>query len=477
MNKILKQICLAALIIGGASACNKYLDVKPETRLPLTDAFSSEAGYMNQLNGVYLSMTTFDMYGGKMNMLIPEILAQRYFQGSNYDYRDLALYNYTESNTKGLMKGVWSDLYRQIANINLILDNIDTQKQLFSGYNYNLIKGEALALRTFLHFDALRLFGPVYGSNDSANMSIPYYSYQSLMARPYLKANDLMDSLQSDINKSLVLLAKDPVITYGPGGDTSHLFTSSRKTRFNYYAAKTLQARMLLYRRDKAGALAAAQEVIAIQPLRFPFTGTTDANVKADPSLLGDCVFQLENIKLPLVYNELFSYALQPASILAPRLDILNGIYTETSDVRIKTAIWSAPPDGSSSGKCFFKYVPIYWGDSQLNIMMPILRAAECYLIAAEAAPDKATGIQYLSTLRIARNTQAVLPSANLTTELTREYRREFYGEGQLFYYYKRMNTASIPDQTTTTTSATVKMSRTQYVVPLPDEEKIVHQP
>lgn len=477
MNKLLKHICLAACILLVGSACNKYLDVKPETKVAMEDAFATEGGYMTQLNGVYLSMTSFNMYGGMLSMAIPDVLAQRYFQGSTYAYRDLATYSYTEKGAKESLKTVWSGLYTQIANLNLILDNIDRQQKIFSGDNYHLIKGEALALRTFLHFDVLRLYGPIYSSIDSNAVSVPYYSYHSLAARPYLPANQLMDSLQADISKSLVLLANDPVMKYGAIGDTSHTFTSFRKSRFNYYAAKTLQARMMLYRRDKAGALAAAKEVIAVQPSMFTFTDTKDASVKADPSLLGDCVFQLQNIKLPDSYNLLFSYAQQPGTLLAPRLDILNSIYSESSDVRIKSSVWNAPPDGSGSGKCLFKYAPIYYVDEQLNVMVPMLRASECYLIAAEAAPDKPTGMQYLSTLRLARNTQAVLPTANLATELTREYRREFYGEGQLFYYYKRLNTASIPDQTVTTTNATIKMGRAQYVVPIPDEEKVVHQP
>ena len=50
-----------------------------------------------------------------------------------------------------------------------------------------------------------------------------------------------------------------------------------------------------------------------------------------------------------------------------------------------------------------------------------------------------------LNTLRVARNLPALneLP-ADYYTELVREYRREFMGEGQLFFLYKRLNRSTI---------------------------------
>ncbi len=53
------------------------------------------------------------------------------------------------------------DEYKIVADVNSILQKIDQQKALFTGDNYRLIKGEALALRAFAHFDVLRMFGPM----------------------------------------------------------------------------------------------------------------------------------------------------------------------------------------------------------------------------------------------------------------------------------------------------------------------------
>ena len=53
---------------------------------------------------------------------------------------------------------------------------------------------------------------------------------------------------------------------------------------------------------------------------------------------------------------------------------------------------------------------------------------------------------------------------------LTLEYRREFFGEGQLFFYYKRLNEERIPDAVSDWENE-VRMTKTEYVVPLPESE------
>lgn len=46
--------------------------------------------------------------------------------------------------------------------------------------------------------------------------------------------------------------------------------------------------------------------------------------------------------------------------------------------------------------------------------------------------------------------------------EIQKEYRKEMYGEGQLFYFYKRNNVVTIPD------GVGNPMSEAKYVFPLP---------
>ena len=60
------------------------------------------------------------------------------------------------------------------------------------------------------------------------------------------------------------------------------------------------------------------------------------------------------------------------------------------------------------------------------------------YLIAAECCPDPKVGRDYLNVVRSARNVKNVEDEVDLMTAIEQEFRREFLGEGQLFFYYKR---------------------------------------
>lgn len=68
---------------------------------------------------------------------------------------------------------MWCGLYNAIANTNKLLEEIEGKESMFTGINYDMIKGEALALRGFLHFDLLRLFGASYAENPK-KAAIPY---------------------------------------------------------------------------------------------------------------------------------------------------------------------------------------------------------------------------------------------------------------------------------------------------------------
>jgi hypothetical protein len=59
--------------------------------------------------------------------------------------------------------------------------------------------------------------------------------------------------------------------------------------------------------------------------------------------------------------------------------------------------------------------------------------------------------------------------TATLTAELQKEYQKEFFGEGQLWYYYKRRNLSPIPNPTVA--SGNITMNATKYVFPLPLSE------
>ena len=74
MRKILLLLCVSILFSG----CENFLDINPDSEVVNDDMFNTAEGVEDALYGVYMSMVKEDMYGGKMSVLIPEILAQNF---------------------------------------------------------------------------------------------------------------------------------------------------------------------------------------------------------------------------------------------------------------------------------------------------------------------------------------------------------------------------------------------------------------
>lgn len=61
---------------------------------------------------------------------------------------------------------------KNIANVNTLIQYTDLKREVLGDY-YEVVKGEALALRAYMHFDLLRLFAP-YDFTAEAEPAIPY---------------------------------------------------------------------------------------------------------------------------------------------------------------------------------------------------------------------------------------------------------------------------------------------------------------
>ena len=95
-----------------------------------------------------------------------------------------------------------------------------------------------------------------------------------------------------------------------------------------------------------------------------------------------------------------------------------------------------------------------YATNANLANVLPMIRVTEMYYIAAEcatAALDSLKATDLLDSVRVHRNlpkyTLAALKRDSLNIEIRKEYQKEFLGEGQMFYFYKRKNLpfASLP--------------------------------
>ena len=101
-----------------------------------------------------------------------------------------------------------------------------------------------------------------------------------------------------------------------------------------------------------------------------------------------------------------------------------------------------------------------------------MLRLSEMYYISAECTEDIDKAIDRLEEIWRARGYG--YPGLGITTHedvmefIAQEYRREFYGEGQLFFWYKRNNYTSIPNSKVDISNRLEEV----YVLPIPEDEE-----
>ena len=487
MKKIYKIVTVLFLSLTLTSCLNEWLTVNPKTDMTRDILFSTESGFKDALTGVYIQLKNSAGYGENLTMTTLEYLVSSWDVTTNTTQQRLTQFLYTDAGVEGVMSSIFSQHYSVIASINAILDQIDGKKDLFTTDKmYELVKGEALALRALCHLDVLRLFGPVPSVTNDDNI-LPYVKTLSREAVPHINYNAFKAELFKDLNDAEQLLkVADPVQSYSmfdlrrPGPTYTFnpvdTYFGFRHIRMNYYAVKALKARAYLWFGDNENAFANAKEVIdAKNPDgSTKFTLGTSADMTAgNLNLPSEQIFGIYEFSLLNKYNNMYANGTLKKG--SAETTIKSQLYGNTgTDIR-ETYLWELITQANQAKTYIIKKYKVVDAPSNMTVdyrQIPLLRIAEMYLIAVEAAPSLGESQAYWSTFRTARNISvSTLPTdpAMLKDEVMKEYRKEFYAEGQAFYNYKRLNLPKNKILYASTSSSVVL----NYVVPLPKTELI----
>ncbi len=481
------------MLLGSFASCGKWLDIRPETQVDQDELFSTQTGFEEALIGIYTRCTENDLYGKELTIGTPEVLAQNYNTGFRdpYGYEQTSRLLYNDGHFIARKDDIWKGLYHAIVNCNVILEHIDKRPQLFSPGMQALIKGEALALRAYLHFDALRLFAPSFASGPQAE-GIPYVTQYGNLTTPIATVSSVLDSVIKDLVLAKQLLNEDPIrdagyiVGYPTVSDTlknteardPNLFLQNRRHRMNYFAVSGVLARVYLYKQDKANALIQANEVIGAR--KFPWTANADFlaidDDKKDRILYKELVFAWYIPNKNFDYNDGWFRAGNSGMHLPQ--DAGRAIYevagAGATDQRYRQWLTTTSSNNVFSTE-IHKYRRNRFSDSeQANLhylMAPALRISELYYIAAECTypSNPVAAAALVDEVRTVRGIGEPLSAANeeqFMDALVREYRKELFAEGQLFYTYKRLN-RSFP----TLNGVPIPASNAVFVLPLPNDE------
>ena len=191
----------------------------------------------------------------------------------------------------------------------------------------------------------------------------------------------------------------------------------------------------------------------------------------ADRVFFDEIVFGLRNSRVTRLYSSYFNgNTLSSEMLLAPlNSQILKIFENNRDDYRYVAFFSTLLTAGSSAYNLFEKYKSTV--DSLSSNLMPMLRISEAYYIAAECEPEPEEGMQWLNQVLVHRGVKEMTNSSLLASTLEKEYIREFWGEGQLFYYYKRLKYSEIIDSDDPQYVSMRTMGVAEYQPQIPESE------
>lgn len=481
-------IVLTGLLLG---SCNSWLDIAPKMEVERDEIYGSEDGFKDALSGCYALLKSDELYGRTLAWESVEYMSQHWVTGSSSD-REFRLFNYEDEYVKSVFKNVYSSLYKVIAQANDMLRFLDKQGDeiIYKDKTLMRLKGEALGIRAYCHFDLLRIFGEVPGGKATIHVSLPYAEVASEERIPAYDYDTYTQMLLRDILSAETLLEmSDPVTeyTFAELNDPAKLGMEAddafRRLKFNYWAVKALKARFYLYTGNTDLAYRTAMEVIEAKVHGEPVLALSIAEDVANraytlPSetLLAMHVFDLDKKTESVFSGKNALSAAENNDLL--RTDVFRN---ESSDIRMQ--LFSEQVLGGGANNTLIVLKKYLQDDQGLGLegnssvgasdnfvtmqMVPLIRLAEMYLIAVESAPDIAEANRLMREFKGSRNIEHTdyISFAAMETDILNQYQREFWGEGgQVFYAYKRKMSENIM-------WGYSLMTEQKYIVPLPDGE------
>ena len=468
MKRKITHIILIVTTALVANSCSKWLEVYPRTQLPEHEMFASEQGFVDAMTGVYIGMSSESAYG---NTFTQRQLAWAASEWSNLagGALDFQRHQWHTDDARRFIESMYKEWYMLIARINTTLQNMERYKDVFTTPNlYETLKGEALALRAFLHFDLIRFFGPNPERPELGGEHLTYATTVDTDLKYPISFEAYKTKLFEDIVEAQKLLRNiDPIKHFAPN-DTRVRSTTigflptndyflHRAIKMNYFGAVALEARMRLWYGENARAFEAAMEVInATNPNGEPkFPLGTIADINAQRRLMqNEHIFALHNSFMHMFWRSQYDggtnfQGTTEGTATSGIVGMFGGPSPSGTNLNdIRRQLWSLtvattnPVNRYSTNKY---RVPEGSQNNQPNNdirQRPMLRISEMYFIAIEAG-DVSTGQklwdEFADSRRITRTTLST-DLLELRTQILVEFRKELYAEGQLFYFYKRLN-------------------------------------
>lgn len=443
------------LIIALFTSCKKdFLETFPTDKVAQTTVFETMANAKLALNGMYrlmylqISNQSQDAHGAMM-LNIDALGEDLVWSGNTYTYFKPALrWVDHRSASSALAAYPYILYYRIISNANMIIENIDNVEG--PAADKDGIKGESLAVRAWAHFQLVQLYGKRYeAGKQNTQPGVPLALANDGVDQPRSSVEKVYAQINTDLDQAITLL--------------SNATARSSKTHVNINVAKGFKARVALTTQDWPNAAKYAKEARAGIPLM------SNSDYLDGFTTLGNNEWmwganQLTD-QVP-TYGSFYSYMSGNFNSSWNRLEpkMINSVlYEQIAATDIRKKLWwdgttaektnfpgtiDAGTGAVASGTKIIKYMHRKFKVKDVNSRagdIPFMRAAEMYLIEAEALArsggQDAAAASALYTLAVNRNPAYQLSTktgTDLINEIMIQRRVELWGEGFRFFDLKR---------------------------------------
>lgn len=451
------------------ASCDSLIDIEPEFVLDGSQRFNSLDDYEFSLIGTYAQFRSTAYFGNASGpagafSTLPDMMSDNLTETgeSLANFRQLVNWDYAADN--GAIEGLWTAAYRIIAQANITLRGIDAFANENPG-QYNRIKGQALAIRAYVHFDLLRYFADDLRIN-STTLGVPYKTAfnQDDIARPTVAQT--WQGIFADLNEAKTLLGNVDRTINGSAN-------FSLRANIDAITVDAILARAFLYSGQHAQAVASATAVIERVPLapRASFGAIwRDENIGSTELIWSIPFNSGEGTPAANVY-----FASGNRSSFRPSNEVFLQ-YDRDNDIRFPSYFRRI---GNRD------VVSKYLGKGNLTdgiVNWKVIRVSELYLIRAEANTvlgNGAAALADLNALRAARITGYVpvqLAGQVLVDAIEMERRKELIVEGHRFFDVKRTSRDLIrTDCGTNFTACSLMIGNRAWVWPIPIGEIIAN--
>lgn len=228
---------LAALLVAAASGCDRQLTLEPTTEVEESQAIIDATSARAALAGAYDAMQDASYYGGDFLFFgdLPSDNATH--SGTFTTFGDVNQHVTAADNST--LESVWDAIYIAIGRANTIIARIPGVTQLSAEEKDDMV-GQAHLLRALHYHNLVKLWGPV------PIRLQPPPNLEELSTTARATTDQVYTQILDDIAKA------------------QQFMSSSGRTRSaSMLGAEALRSRVLLYRQNWAGTIAAADNVLS----------------------------------------------------------------------------------------------------------------------------------------------------------------------------------------------------------------------